>query len=197
LSIMLRFISLLSIPLTLLMFYGMIRSVGKEQVYRKQLYIKGIVMTCFMMLVNFLFMIQAVFSWCAVTWPLFILAGLGFGYQWGKTSNKMYQKGDALFVKRSVLHLVFWAASYAFTHLLTTVFPSNFATAGLATMFFSTGSSIGVNANLALRQNKNAALIPPASHSAPKGIGSNSCPRCGNPVQPEHTFCINCGFHLR
>ena len=191
-SILLRFVSLLSIPLVLVMFYGLVRSVGKEQVYRKQLYVKGIVMTSIMMFINVLFMIQAAFSWCAVVWPMFILAGLGFGYQWGKTT-KLYPKGDVLFVKRSVLHLVLWAASYAFTHLLTIVFPSNIAAAGLAAMFFSTGSSIGVNANLAFRQNKNNA----PSRGIQKGIGLNSCPRCHKPVRPEHIFCINCGFHLR
>jgi len=153
LSILLRLISLLSIPLALLMFYGLIRSVGREQPYRKPIYVKGIVMTSIMMAVNVLFMFQAFFAWCPGIWPLFILAGLGFGYLWGKTS-KLYSKGNALVIKRSVLHLVFWAASYTFTQLLTTVFPASIAAAGMAAMFFSTGSSIGMNTNLILRQNK-------------------------------------------
>lgn len=194
-AILLRIISFLSIPLVLVMFYGLIRSVGKEQVYRKQLYVKGIVMTSIMMFINVLFMVQAVFSWCTVTWPLFILAGLGFGYQWGK-STELYQKGDELFVKRSVTHLVLWAASYAFTHLLTIVFPSNIAAAGLAAMFFSTGSSIGVNASLVMRQKENVPIQPPG-HTVKKRIGTNPCPHCGKPVAPDHDFCMNCGFRLR
>jgi hypothetical protein len=195
LSILLRFISLLSIPLVLVMFYGLVRSVGKEQLYRKQLYVKGIVMSSIMMFINLLFMIQTVFSWCAVVWPLFLLGGLGVGYQWGK-ATKLYPKGDALFVKRSVTHLVLWAASYAFTHLLTMVFPSNIAAAGLAAMFFSTGSSIGVNANLVMRQKEGVPIQPP-SHTVQKRIGINPCPRCGKPVEPDHDFCMNCGFRLR
>ena len=195
-SILLRFVSLLSIPLVLVMFYGLVRSVGKEQLYRKQLYVKGIVMTSIMMFINILFMIQAVFAWCPAVWLVFLLAGLGFGYQWGKTT-RLYPKGDALYVKRSVLHLVLWAASYAFTHLLTVVFPSNIAAAGLAAMFFSTGSSIGINASLVSREKQTVLPVPAAGHGAQKGIGLNSCPRCHTPVKPEHIFCINCGFHLR
>jgi len=196
LSILLRFISMLSIPLVLVMFYGLIRSVGKEQPYRKQLYVKGIVMTSIMMFINFLFMIQTVLSWCAVVWPLFLLAGLGFGYQWGK-ATKIYPKGNELFVKRSVQHLILWAASYAFTHLLTMVFPSSIASAGLAAMFFSTGSAIGVNASLITRQKQIALPVPATVQGAQKGMMVNSCPRCHTPVKPDHIFCINCGFHLK
>lgn len=153
LDYVLRGISLLSIPLALIMIFGLIRSVGKEQPYRRPVYIKGIVMTSIMMVINMIFMFQALFTSCLPVFPLVLFGGLGFGYFWGK-SSKLYPKGEKLIIKRSTLYLVFWGLSYAFTHLLTAISPANVAAAGLAAMFFSTGSSIGMNANLVLRQNQ-------------------------------------------
>ena len=100
-----------------------------------------------MMFVNILFMISAFFAWCAAAWLGFLLAGFAFGMFWGK-SSKMYPKNEQLMIKRSAIHLLFWAGAYTLTHLLTSVFPANIAAGGLAAMFFSTGSTIGTNVYL-------------------------------------------------
>jgi hypothetical protein len=76
------------------------------------------------------------------------------------------------------------------------VFPSSIAAAGLAAMFFSTGSAIGINANLISRQNKFAVIVPAVIPGAKKDMTPNSCPRCRTPAKPEYAFCINCGFRL-
>jgi hypothetical protein len=139
--------------MTLFMFYKMAKTVGKEQPARSRTYFIGIVMPCVMMLINLLFMFQALISGCSGYWILLILGGFGLGYFWGR-SSKLYKKGADLVVKRTVLHLVIWAASYSLTQLLATIVPASIVAGGLATMFFSTGSSIGMNTNLLLRQRK-------------------------------------------
>jgi len=152
LDFLLRLISLFSVPMSLFMFYKLFKSINREQVFNQRILITSIVMASAMMFVNILFMISAFFAWCAGIWFGLLLAGLGFGYIWGK-SSKLYQKNDRIMIKRSAMHLLFWASAYTLTHLLTAIFPANIAAAGLAAMFFSTGSTIGTNAYIILKKN--------------------------------------------
>lgn len=152
-SFLLRAFSLISIPLSLWMFYQLIRSIGREQPYRRELTVRSMLIPGGMLLVNILFMVSAFLSWSLGIWLVMLLGGLAFGYAWGGRS-KLYARGETLVVRRTVLHLVFWAGAYAFTQLLATVFPADITAAGLATMFFSTGSSLGMNANLLRRQSR-------------------------------------------
>jgi hypothetical protein len=50
------------------------------------------------------------------------------------------------------MHLVFWGISYAITQVLATFAPAFLVAGGLATMFFSAGSTLGTNLNLLVRQ---------------------------------------------
>lgn len=151
-DIILRLFSLLSVPIALFMFYKLFKSINREQVFNQRILITSIVMASAMMFVNILFMISAFFAWCAGVWFGLLLAGLGFGFIWGK-SSKLYQKNDRIMIKRSAIHLLFWACAYTLTHLLTAIFPSNIAAAGLAAMFFSTGSTIGTNVYIIMKKN--------------------------------------------
>jgi len=151
-DIILRLFSLLSVPMALFMFYKLFKSINREQIFNQRVLITSIIMAGAMMFVNILFMISAFFAWCAAVWFGLLLAGFAFGMLWGK-SSKLYQKNEKLMIKRSAIHLLFWAGSYTFTHLFTTIFPANIAAAGLAAMFFSTGSTIGTNAYILMRKN--------------------------------------------
>lgn len=138
--------------MALFMFYKLFKSIKKEQVFRERNMITSILMASAMMAVNILFMFSAFMAWCAGIWFGLLLAGFGFGMLWGK-SSKLYQKNEQIMIKRTGFHLLFWACAYVFTHLLTAIFPANIAAAGLAAMFFSTGSSIGTNAYTLLKKN--------------------------------------------
>jgi len=141
------------------MFYKLFKGINREQVFKERVLVTSIIMAGAMMFVNILFMISAFFSWCAGVWFGLFLAGFGFGLLWGK-SSKLYQKNAQIMIKRTGIHLLFWAGAYSLTHLLTAIFPANIAAAGLAAMFFSTGSSIGTNAYILMK--KNTILKPEA-----------------------------------
>lgn len=195
-DIILRVISLLSIPLTVFMIFMLIRRTGQEQPSHKRTYVIGIVMPCLMMVINLLFMLSAFIAWCPAIWLVVLLMGGGFGYLQGK-SAKMYHSGDTLMVKRSVMHLVFWAISYSLTHFLVAALPAYLAAGGLATMFFSTGSSIGLNSNLILRQNRLALEEMPEQAFQPAPVRERVCPNCQALVaESKYRFCIRCGQSL-
>jgi hypothetical protein len=143
-----RILSLLSIPLMALSIWGLIRQVRREQRLKLFTPIVGLAMAPITLLINILCLRQA-FSACLG--PALLICGLGFGVAWGQTT-RLYIKGDALVGKRSVLHLVFWGISYAVTQILTSFAPAMYVVGGLATMFFSTGSTLGTNLNLLVRQ---------------------------------------------
>jgi len=155
LDILGRLISLLSIPLNLLMIFSMIRMVRKEQRARPRSNLVGIIMAPLALLVNIVFLNQALFDSFGTLLAGMMLGvfGLGFGLAWGQTA-KLYHKDEQLVVKRSILHLVFWGLSYAITQLLAAFAPAVFVAGGLAAMFFSTGSTVGTNTNMLLRQKK-------------------------------------------
>lgn len=149
----LRLFSLLSVPLALFMFYKLANSIRREQVYNRKALVNSMMMAGMMMLVNMIFMLSAFFSWPMTVWLVALAIGFVFGMLWGSTS-KLFLKDDRVVMKRSAMHLVFWAGAYALTHLLTAIFPANIAAMGLAAMFFSTGSTIGMNANLLNKRKK-------------------------------------------
>ena len=192
----LRLLSVLSLPITGVMFILLARRVGREQPSRMRTYVIGILMPGLMMGVNLLFMLRAFLAWCPGIWLLVLTGGMAFGYLWGKAS-KIYPKGDILVIKRTVLHLGFWAISYTLTHLLSALLPASIAAVGMAMMFFSTGSAVGMNTNLILRQRK-LALAPSAlrTPSAAPAAGRR-CSNCGAPVNARYRFCIQCGRPIK
>jgi hypothetical protein len=143
-----RLIGLLSIPIMLFTIWGLIRQVRKEQRVKLSTPVIGLIMAPLSLLVNLLFMHQAV---PYLLGPMLLILGLGFGLAWGQT-NRLYQKEGNLVGKRSWLHLVFWAISYIITQVLASFASAWYVAGGLATMFFSTGSTLGTNLNLLSRQ---------------------------------------------
>ena len=148
LGIMGRLFSLLTIPLMGLTIWGLVRQTRKEQRLGLASPVIGLVMAPMTLLINIIFLHQA-FQACLG--PALLIFGLGLGLAWGQTT-RLYAKGKHLVGKRSILHLVFWGISYAITQILATFAPAFVVAGGLATMFFSAGSTLGTNLNLLVRQ---------------------------------------------
>jgi hypothetical protein len=138
-----RVLSLLTVPLVLLSFYGVIRQMRKELPFRIRTPIIGIIFAPLSLIINVIFL-QRAFS--AFLGPALLITGLGFGLAWGQ-ATRLYVKGPSIVGKRSVLHIVFWAVSYAITQILATFAPALWVAGGLTAMFFSTGSGLGTNLN--------------------------------------------------
>jgi hypothetical protein len=120
----------------------------KELPFRIRTPIIGLVFAPLSLIINVIFL-QRAFS--AFLGPALLITGLGFGLAWGQ-ATRLYVKGPAIVGKRSVLHVVFWAVSYAITQILATFAPALWVAGGLTAMFFSTGSGLGTNLNLLIRQ---------------------------------------------
>lgn len=158
-----RMLSLLSVPLVLLSFYGVIRQMRKELPLRMRAPIIGLIFAPLSLIINVIFL-QRAFS--AFLGPALLITGLGFGLAWGQ-ATRLYIKGPAIVGKRSVLHVVFWAVSYAITQILSTFAPALYVAGGLTAMFFSTGSGLGTNLNLLFRQLR----LRPKTTALPVGKG--------------------------
>jgi hypothetical protein len=143
-----RILGLLSIPLMGLTLWGLIQQVSKEQRFKLSTPILGLVMAPVTLLINILFLHRAFSEFLG---PALLIFGLGFGLAWGQTAQ-LYPRDGSLMGKRSILHLVFWGCSYAITQVLSSFAPAMWVAGGLATMFFSTGSTLGTNLNLLVRQ---------------------------------------------
>jgi hypothetical protein len=142
-----RIVSIVSVPLTLLAIWGLVRQVRKEQRLKIGAPLLGMIMAPVALLVNLVFLRQAFPS---LTGPALLVVGLGFGVAWGQTARlRLHDK--AVVARRSALHLLFWAGSFLATQLLASFAPARVVAGGLAAMFFSTGSSLGSNLNLLVR----------------------------------------------
>ena len=158
-----RMLSLLSVPLVLLSFYGVIRQMRKELPLRMRTPIIGLIFAPLSLIINVIFL-QRAFS--AFLGPALLITGLGFGLAWGQ-ATRLYINGPTIVGKRSVLHVVFWAVSYAITQILSTFAPALYVAGGLTAMFFSTGSGLGTNLNLLFRQLR----LRPKTTALPVGKG--------------------------
>ncbi len=82
-----------------------------------------------------------------------LVLGLGFGLAWGQ-ATRLSIEGDAIVATRSAMHLFFWVLSLAVTQVLATFASIAWVGAGLLTMFFSAGATLGTSANLLLRRSR-------------------------------------------
>lgn len=172
-----RILGLLTIPLMGLTVWGLIRQVRIEQRIGLLSPLIGAIFAPLALALNVFFLQKAYWASVGLTLPLLLrspgliarfvwvdpriqalvlgpgllLVGLGFGLAWGQ-ATRLQRKGAALVAKRSMLHLLFWGLAYAATQLLTAFAPARWVLGGLAAMFFSTGSTLGTNLNLLLRQ---------------------------------------------
>jgi len=195
LAIIERGVSLLSIPLIGLTLFGLIRQMRKEQPLRISTPLVGLVMAPATLLVNLIFLNQAFSIYLA---PALLILGLGFGLTWGQT-NRLYQRGETVVGKRSILHLVFWGISYAITQLLAVIAPLWLVAGGLAAMFFSTGSTLGTNLNLfvrLLRFRRPFLQVPVPTPAGPPSHSTKKCSRCGAENLSNKRFCTQCGARL-
>lgn len=142
-----RILSILSIPLVVLTIWGLIRQVRKEQRISRSTPIIGLVMAPLTLLVNLIFLHQA---FPEALGAAFLIFGLGFGLAWGQTSRFSNKQG-VITAKRSILHLIFWGISYGLTQILALFAPASIVAGGLASMFFSTGATLGTNLNMLVR----------------------------------------------
>jgi hypothetical protein len=182
-----RLFSLLTIPLTGLTIWGLIRQTRKEQRLSLASPVIGLAMAPMTLLINIVFLHQAFQQYLG---PAMLIFGLGLGLAWGQTT-RMYAKGKRLVGKRSIMHLVFWGISYAITQVLATFAPAFVVAGGLATMFFSTGSTLGTNLNILARQLQMRPALamagsPAALPETPRAVPPPAIglPESGRPVPP-------------
>lgn len=142
-----RVIGFLSIPLFIAGFILLIKSIKKSNTLRIRSHLLSIFFSLAMLVVNVVFLNQAIISW----WLLvFMLLGFGFGFLWGLTTRMRVENGQVI-GKRSVLFMVFWMVSLAVTQLLMTFASRQVVAIGMGTLFFSAGTSLGTNFNLISR----------------------------------------------
>ena len=168
-----RIIGILSIPITLVMIFLLIRQVNKTQpVSPKSIWV-GLVFAVLTLLVNLLFMRQAQ---PGMFGPLLLIGGMVLGLARGKASQLSIKIG-AVTARQSIMHLFFWGASASVTQLLAAFAPARWVAGGLAMIFFSTGTTLGTNFNLLLRQTKLKTTVPEANHlSHPAEESTSSFP---------------------
>jgi hypothetical protein len=159
-----RIIGLLSIPLMLIMVAGIARQVNKNQRVSIGSTLIGLVMAPIILIINLLFMARAIPTSIG---PFLLILGLGFGLAWGFTTRLKISDGVPV-ARQSILHLVFWAISLTVTQLLAAFAPVSWVAGGLATMFFSTGTTVGSQLNLLVRQRLQVNKLgrTPAAYSA-------------------------------
>ena len=147
LTVILRIVGFLSIPLVLFSAYMMVRSVGRaRRISRRSLFLQLGFSPVFLIGYSLLLGISIAFKWAV---PLVIL-GLGVGGFWG-LSTRLTLRGQQVVGTRSTWYIVLWGASFALTQILALFATEGAAAGGLATMVFSTGITLGMNGGLLLR----------------------------------------------
>ena len=143
-----RIIGMLSIPLMAFIMWSLIRQVRRPTAIRTMPTVVGMAMAPLMLIINLVFLKQAAPGSLGIA---VLILGIGFGVAWGFTA-RLSMKDERVVAKRSILHLVFWMVSFAATQVLATFGVARLVAGGLAAMFFATGTSLGTNANLLIRQ---------------------------------------------
>jgi len=143
-----RILSLLSIPFLVWVIWGLIRQVRKPQRLRVTTPLLGIGVAVGMLAVNVLFLRIAEPGLLGASLGV---VGIAFGLAWGQ-ATRLQRQGEAIVAQRSVLHIIFWGCSLAITQVLATFATAAWVSGGLIAMFFATGTTLGTNANLLVRQ---------------------------------------------
>jgi uncharacterized paraquat-inducible protein A len=192
-----RFTGLLTIGLSGLGFYLLIRQMKKSNRIRPFSYLLGIVFSLAMLLINILFLQKVKLNWIFIFTLIF---GAGFGYAWG-TTTKMRMQKDQVIGKRSVLYIYFWLASFAITQILAIFAKTGAVSVGLASMFFSAGATMGTNTNILLRIRRlyrSANGAPTESRLTAEAENAvRYCVQCGNPLREGNFYCTRCGYKIK
>jgi len=147
----------------------------------------------------------------ALSWPLFFL-GLGLGV-WSSWAARLEVADDRVLTRRSLWYVLVWGGTLAFTQLLAVSAGPATAAWGVATVYFSTGLTLGANGMLLLRRHDllerlrrhvaaesvsagasgpgegGASFAPPAGPSS----ASRGAPT-GDQGRPASRGCPVCGF---
>ena len=145
-----KVIGLLSIPITLVMIWMLVRQVNKPQPVIPRSTWVSLGIAALTLLVNLLFLKKAS---PGIFGPLFLAAGLVLGMARGRSTRLSVEQGTVI-ARQSILHLVFWGISAAATQLLASFAPARLVAGGLTLMFFSTGTTFGSGIDLLLRQQR-------------------------------------------
>lgn len=147
LTVIFRIVGFLSIPLVLFSVYMMVRSIGRaRRITRRSLFIQLGMSPVFLIGYSLLLGVSIAFKWAV---PLVVL-GLGVGGFWG-LSTALTLRGSQVMGTRSTWYIILWGASFALTQALALFATEGAAAGGLATMCFSMGTAVGMNAGLLLR----------------------------------------------
>jgi hypothetical protein len=148
LTVLLKIVGFVSIPLVIVSVLMMVRSINRShRITSRSLLLQLAISPTILVIYSLLLGVTVAFKWAI---PLTLL-GLGLGSIWGQTTN-LRLRGSQAYGARSVWYLLLWCATYTATQLLA-LFATDGATAvALATMVFSTGTAVGMNANLLLRR---------------------------------------------
>ncbi len=136
-----------SVILTFLALWGLARQLRKDLPIRGDGLIWGLVASIVLLGINLALMRRAVRG---IAVPIGLAIGLAFGLVWGQASRFSTREG-AVYVRRSVLHLVFWGISYALTQALVWLAPTSWVLAGLTATAFSAGTTISMTINHLIR----------------------------------------------
>jgi membrane protein CcdC involved in cytochrome C biogenesis len=136
-----------SILLTLLALWGLARQLRKDLPIKAGGLAWGLVASVVLLAINVLLMRRALHGWAV---PIGFATGLVFGLAWGQASRFAAKQGT-VYVRRSVLHLIFWGLSYALTQALVWLAPPGWVVVGLAATAFSAGATIGMSVNHLIR----------------------------------------------
>jgi hypothetical protein len=147
----------------------------------------------------------------ALSWPLFFL-GLGLGV-WSSWATRLEVADDRVLIRRSLWYVAVWGGTLAFTQSLAVSAGPATAAWGVATVYFSTGMSLGAGTTLLLRRHdllerlrrhvaaesvsagtgapreEGASVAPPSDSSTP----SRGAP-AGDRGRPASRGCSVCGF---
>lgn len=150
-----RLIGLASIAGVTIGLWGLWRQVRRPRPLARWTPFIGLVMAPLTLVVNLVVLRQAAPD---LLGPAVGVFGLGFGIAWGRSAH-LEAVGDAIVARRSVMHLVCWAVSYAVTQLLTSFATAGWVAGGLVAMFFAAGTTVGTSLDLAVRRRRLAGAM--------------------------------------
>lgn len=139
----------------------------------------------------------------ALSWPLLFL-GLGLG-AWSSWATRLEAAEDRILARRSLWYVAVWGGTLAFTQLLAVTAGPQAVAWGVASVYFSTGLTLGTNVTLLVRRHglldqarrHLAAASVSVGESGPGAAASGACAACGGDIGADMVFCPRCGTRVK